>query len=263
MTCVATALLGYYCLNVAFTVVLHGLQALGKSPGPSSAVSSFVDWHEIRSPRWCDESKSNDTDDQTRIEVQSLFERSFITMGYIPHTVQIMAWHPAYLQHFLDSYECIVLEEGALEQTWRYFIAMMAAARHGCQYLVKRYELEFLTAGGDADWLRGLAESRSLPRKLANLAEINALLAHRPWALTKDTIASLVKGDEAWSMSELVHAIVLMCTFHSLASFVLGMGIGMEPDISLISLWERTNGDDSSKVAPSMDASSSLDADYG
>lgn len=42
----------------------------------------------------------------------------------------------------------------------------------------------------------------------------------------------LSKGSESWSMSELVQAIVILATFHSLSSFVLGCGIAPEIDMA-------------------------------
>lgn len=44
---------------------------------------------------------------------------------------------------------------------------------------------EFLQTGGDPDWLLGLHRA---PEKLRKLNEINKLLAHRPWLITKEHI---------------------------------------------------------------------------
>jgi len=38
---------------------------------------------------------------------------------------------------------------------------------------------------GDPNWLKGLTH---VPRKLRNLYEINKILAHRPWLITKEDI---------------------------------------------------------------------------
>lgn len=103
----------------------------------------------------------------------------------------------------------------------------------------------FIAVGGDRDWLRlGLLPGSSLPPKLAALAELNALLAHRPWLVTDSLVRSLVRGSAAlpqpppplpggpalpppwsWSLNEVVHAVVLLSTFHSLTSIVLGCGV--------------------------------------
>lgn len=44
---------------------------------------------------------------------------------------------------------------------------------------------EFLQVGGNPAWLQGL---HCAPQKLRNLNEINKLLAHRPWLITKEHI---------------------------------------------------------------------------
>lgn len=44
---------------------------------------------------------------------------------------------------------------------------------------------EFLKTGGIAEWLNGL---EYIPQRLKNLNEINKLLAHRPWLITKEHI---------------------------------------------------------------------------
>jgi len=41
--------------------------------------------------------------------------------------------------------------------------------------------VEFLTQGGDERWLKGL---NFAPEKIQRLAEINRILAHRPWLIT-------------------------------------------------------------------------------
>ena len=70
---------------------------------------------------------------------------------------------------------------------------LQAAARHQCRYLVNLHMLQFLRAGGDPQWLRGLD---FIPPKLRNLNEINKILAHRPWLITKEHIEVLGGGHQ-------------------------------------------------------------------
>lgn len=60
-----------------------------------------------------------------------------------------------------------------------------AAARHQCVYLVRLHAQEFLIQGGDPEWLRGFSYA---PQKLQDLNDVNKILAHRPWLLTKQHI---------------------------------------------------------------------------
>ena len=86
-------------------------------------------------------------------------------------------------------------------------LLLQAAARHQCRYLVNLHVLQFLRAGGDPQWLRGLD---FIPPKLRNLNEINKILAHRPWLITKGHIevyqprTRVVMGTAATSMCSLV-----------------------------------------------------------
>lgn len=71
-------------------------------------------------------------------------------------------------------------------------LSPQAAARHQCSYLVGLHMEEFLRVGGNPAWLQGLHYA---PQKLRNLNEINKLLAHRPWLITKEHIE--VRADAA------------------------------------------------------------------
>ncbi|XP_017149573.1 sestrin homolog isoform X2 [Drosophila miranda] len=106
-------------------------------------------------------------------------------------------------------------------------ISQDAAARHQCPYLVKRYEKEFINQGGSSEWLRGLDH---IPDKLRAIYDINKILAHRPWLLRKEHIELLTKGINSWSLSEVVHAMVLLSHFHSLSSFVFSCGLTQKLD---------------------------------
>lgn len=66
-----------------------------------------------------------------------------------------------------------------------FLFSLKAAARHQCSYLVNLHVNDFLHVGGDPKWLNGLENA---PQKLQNLGELNKLLAHRPWLITKEHI---------------------------------------------------------------------------
>lgn len=89
------------------------------------------------------------------------------------------------------------------------------------------FEREFIDYGGDETWLQGLDH---IPKKLLAICEINKILAHRPWLLTPEHISALAKGPRGfcWTMSEVVHAIVILSHIHSLSSFVFSCGLTQE-----------------------------------
>lgn len=114
------------------------------------------------------------------------------------------------------------------------------------------YEKKFISQGGKAEWLNGLEH---IPSKLRAIYDINKILAHRPWLLRKEHIEvswnhadegmprnnsqcnfivilpkGLTKGKNSWSLSEVVHAMVLLSHFHSLSSFVFSCGLTQKLD---------------------------------
>ncbi|XP_051881051.1 sestrin-1 isoform X10 [Pristis pectinata] len=131
-----------------------------------------------------------------------------------------------YLDSFLKTQHYLMHVDGPLPYCYRHYIAIMAAAQHQCSYLVNLHVNDFLQVGGDPKWLAGLD---SAPLKLQTLSEVNKILAHRPWLITKDHIEKLLKAEEhGWSLAELIHVVVLLTHYHSLASFTFGCGINPE-----------------------------------
>ncbi|XP_054736752.1 sestrin homolog [Anastrepha obliqua] len=145
----------------------------------------------------------------------------------LDQVTQVINYHPRFLDHFLRTQNFIMDGDGPLPYDYRYYLAIIAAARHQCPYLVKMYEKKFINQGGKAEWLNGLDY---IPSKLRAIYDINKILAHRPWLLRKEHIEGLTKGKNSWSLSEVVHAMVLLSHFHSLSSFVFSCGLTQKLD---------------------------------
>ncbi|XP_078398675.1 sestrin-1 isoform X1 [Cetorhinus maximus] len=159
-------------------------------------------------------------------ETRIVFIEAFATLGRLDNITLLMGFHPRYLDSFLKTQHYLMQMDGPLPYHYRHYIAIMAAAQHQCSYLVNLHVNDFLQVGGDPKWLAGLD---SAPRKLQTLSEMNKILAHRPWLITKDHIEKLLKAEEhGWSLAELVHVVVLLTHYHSLASFTYGCGINPE-----------------------------------
>eukprot|EP00062_Callorhinchus_milii_P001235 gi/632936079/ref/XP_007892295.1/ PREDICTED: sestrin-1-like [Callorhinchus milii] len=155
-----------------------------------------------------------------------LFVKALGSRSCLDSVVQLMGCHPQYLESFLKTQHYLLHMDGPLPFHYRHYIAIMAAARHQSSYLVEVHVEQFLQVGGDPLWLQGL---HHIPQRLRNLNEINKILAHRPWLITKQHIENLLKiGEHCWSLAELVHGVVLLTHYHSLASFVFGCGISAE-----------------------------------
>jgi hypothetical protein len=185
--------------------------------------------------------------------VASLFQEVFLQTGRVSHIDRVLAWHPTYYAKFLQTYNYIMRDAGPLPLSLRNYIAILSASRWNCRYLIQQQEVDFLMNGGDPDWLDGI---QKLPKKIYHLLELNQLLAHQPWLVTKDHISMLVKSDEAWTIAELVHAIVIMATFRALAAFVWAMGITPEIDYQDNSLNGHSSDGNESTVPESVDLSS-------
>ncbi|XP_068584699.1 sestrin-2 isoform X1 [Cebidichthys violaceus] len=160
---------------------------------------------------------------------QDILIESFLSVGRVDHITMVMAMHPAYLSCFLRTQHALLEMDGPLPRHWRHYIAVMAAARHHCSYLVQQHSAGFLDAGGEESWLSGL---KYAPTKLRSLQTLNKLLAHRPWLITQQHIQELVcpGAEPRWSLAELIHAVILMAHAHSLCSFGWGCGLNPEPD---------------------------------
>ncbi|XP_043543032.1 sestrin-1 isoform X1 [Chiloscyllium plagiosum] len=186
-------------------------------------------------------------------ETRLLFIEAFATLGHLDNITLLMGFHPRYLDSFLKTQHYLMQVDGPLPYHYRHYIAIMAAARHQCSYLVNIHVNDFLQVGGDPKWLAGLD---SAPLKLQVLSEVNKILAHRPWLITKDHIEKLLKAEEhGWSLAELVHVVVLLTHYHSLASFTYGCGINPEihcdgghtfrlPSVGSCCVCDFTNGND-------------------
>ncbi|XP_055707541.1 sestrin homolog isoform X2 [Phlebotomus papatasi] len=161
----------------------------------------------------------------------------YTDMGQIGQDV--IGYHPSYLEHFLKTQKFILYADGPLPYNYRNYLAIMAASRHQCSYLIELYEQEFLEQGGDRKWLEGL---EYIPAKLRAIYTINKILAHRPWLLTTDHIEALTKGRFCWTLAEVVHAIVILAHFHSLSSFVFSCGLTQELSHSVSSQSRRQSG---------------------
>jgi hypothetical protein len=142
--------------------------------------------------------------------------------GRLDNIVRVLSFHPAFLQEFVNTYNYLMYKQGALAYDSRHYIAIMAASRHQCIYLVKQQETEFLNAGGQKSWLAGL---QHIPQKLSDLNELNKLLCHQPWLINRSHVEKILKGQYSWSITELIMAITVLAHFHALSGFVFGVGI--------------------------------------
>ncbi|XP_071538629.1 sestrin-2-like isoform X3 [Panulirus ornatus] len=151
---------------------------------------------------------------------------TIVTMGHLGLACEgegvehMLEDHPTYLESFSRLHQELLSGDGPLPHLHRRYIAIMAASRHDCSFLVEEQKTAFLEAGGPEEWLQGLQYA---PKKLQDLHHTNLILAHQPWLYDKHYVQKLLKS--SWSVSELTHAICILAQFHALSSYVHGCGI--------------------------------------
>jgi len=158
------------------------------------------------------------SDSPAEAGLEKLFAELVSSSGLQP-VWKVMCPHSAYLSSFLKIHYTLLRGDGPLPAPIRHLIAILASARFSCTFLIEAHTAQLVQAGGQQEWIdQGLAAA---PIKIQKLYELNKILAHRPWSLTANHIEELTKpGQDNWSLSELVYAIVLMVHFHAFSSFV-------------------------------------------
>jgi sestrin len=144
-----------------------------------------------------------------------------------------MSFHSTYLQSFENVHYYLLNGDGPLSQAERHYIAMMAASRYSCTELISHHSKELTSSlfprpGVHIQkWMDSGFALDKAPKKLQQLHNINILLAHRPWMISKLHIQELVKGDggrNKWSLCELAQAMTILSHFHAFSSYILGCG---------------------------------------
>lgn len=147
----------------------------------------------------------------------------------LTHLDWVLSSQGQFLELHQKTNEVIMESDGPLPRPWRHYIAMLGASCYSCEYLVRNQMELFLLTGGDLAWLRD--PKGSVPRKIQCLSTVNRVMAHKPWALESSHVEAVVVNGR-WSSAELVHALIILATFHSLPSLVFGSGTKIEDDLT-------------------------------
>jgi len=180
--------------------------------------------------------------------LRQYFVDLFLQTGRVSHLNRVLLTHHSYFEKYYSCLSFIMRDTGPLPFDWRHYIAILSASRHDCKWLISLHQLEFTLNGGDPLWLRGIEH---IPKKLGALLELIQILSHQPWLITKDHIAPLmVKGEDSWSVGELVHAMLIICTIKSIVGLIFGCGVS--PEIDFLENDEPTSEDEeANKEVPS------------
>uniref|UniRef100_A0A1I7XRF0 Si:zfos-80g12.1 n=1 Tax=Heterorhabditis bacteriophora TaxID=37862 RepID=A0A1I7XRF0_HETBA len=145
--------------------------------------------------------------------------------------------HQSYHELFENTINTLFYGSGNLKISTRHYIAIMAATRHRCFFLINLHEREFERTGGDRKWLKGLTYVDD--RKLSYLDNINMVLAHQPWLCNGDNVNTLVRGPliPHWSLADLTQAVVILAHTHALCSFIHAIGAIHPSSVSKCFYW--------------------------
>lgn len=171
--------------------------------------------------------------------LSEIYEREFQAHGDIDNMVLTTSPHPTYLLRMLRTRDNIFIEPGPLSPAWRWYIAIIAAARHSAGYWICHFRTNFLQAGGDPAWLGAEAET-AVPEKLRSLWRINAMLAHQPWAITPELFRPLVDGAASWTMAELMHAVVIMAFVYSQCCVTEALSVAVEETVDTSGVYHQS-----------------------
>jgi hypothetical protein len=156
-----------------------------------------------------------------------------------------MMWFPKYMKLFYEAQLLIMdnnefgredydndAETALFPAHVNYYIAIQAVSCYKCEYLMYILQEQFLLSGGPLEWL--IYGLERVDPKVRRIAEINEIMAFKPWSLTQEIIESLLKGpdsNENLTIQELVKASLILSTYHSMCTLCQGMGLTCDDDI--------------------------------
>lgn len=77
---------------------------------------------------------------------------------------------------------------------YNYYLAIMAVSCYQNEYLLYLLQEQFLLSGGPLEWL--IFGLEKVDAKLRRVAELNEILAYKPWSLKDEHLTYLIKeGD--------------------------------------------------------------------
>jgi sestrin len=173
-------------------------------------VSLFIPTKHLPSPQGL-------TRDSPTCEV---FQKAWEYFGGVPHLVRVMALHPEFIVCWLRTMQSTMTGDGPLSDPVRHYIALLASSAHDCDYLMVKEEQLFKENDGESSWLRSL---ECAPEKMKKIGQLNVLLAHQPWLVSKEDIQQLI--EVGWSRGQIAHALLIMASYHSLCGMVYSCGI--------------------------------------
>ena len=91
-----------------------------------------------------------------------------------------MCWFPRYLDYFTGFLKLVFVED-VVSLDMKLYLGIMAVSCFNCEYMLNILEEQFVLNGGNLEWITG--GLKKVDPRLAKFAEINEILAFKPWQL--------------------------------------------------------------------------------
>ncbi len=111
------------------------------------------------------------------------------------------------------------------------YLGIMAVSCFNCEYMLNILEEQFVLNGGNLEWITG--GLKKVDPRLAKFAEINEILAFKPWQLQSKHIQNLLKKDEnglSWNFQQVLMGCIVLIHYHSMCCFVQGQGLNEDSE---------------------------------
>jgi len=117
-------------------------------------------------------------------------------------------------------------DSGVLKVTQKLYLGIMAVSCYKCDYLLNILEENFVMNGGELEWItEGL---KKVDPRLRKFAELNEIMAFKPWKINTNVLEKLMKNDEkgkGWNVQQLISGASVLAWYHGLCTFVQGQGL--------------------------------------
>lgn len=132
---------------------------------------------------------------------------------------RVLNLYPDYSTIFHNTQTSLMSGAGSLPLCYRHIIAFISARVSKSSTLLRHAKKTFLAVGGDESWTRCLC-----PNKLQRFIPLIEILWRHPWKISHHHVKNLCVGEDGWTVSELIEAVVIVCHYHSLRCFLIGSG---------------------------------------
>ena len=130
---------------------------------------------------------------------------------------------PEYNKVFNDLINNIIYKdnEGSFSLQYKLFYGFMASSTIGCENLLEDFIRIYSVLGGDKTWIEKGLECESIPEHIKGMANINNILAHKPWVMDWRHFAPFKKGLSVFFFQ----SAIILSTIQRFATIISGLNL--------------------------------------